>query len=159
MSPMAMQLIMIVGLFAIMYFLLIRPQKKREKQVADMRNSIKVGDDVVTIGGIYGKIVKVKEDRLTIQVGADKTKFDIAKWSISKVENAAPETKKKVVEEVEEEEKPKKVSPKKLKKLGAEEKAEAVPAAESVDPITESPAESPVETPADAAAEPVSLEK
>lgn len=131
MSPMAMQLIMIVGLFAIMYFLLIRPQKKREKSVATMRNNIKVGDDIVTIGGIYGKVVKVKEDRLTIQVGADKTKFDVAKWSISKVENAAPDSKKKTVDDVEEEEKPKKVSPKKLKKLSAAEETTESEAAET----------------------------
>lgn len=143
MSPMAMQLIMIVGLFAIMYFLLIRPQKKREKQVADMRNNVKVGDDVVTIGGIYGKVVKVKEDRFTVQVGADKTKFDIAKWSISKVENAGPESKKKTIDDVEEEEKPKKVSPKKLKKISAEE---AAPAEEMVPeaPVAEAAVEAPV---------------
>lgn len=152
MSPMAMQLIMIVGLFAIMYFLLIRPQKKREKQIADMRNNVKVGDDVVTIGGIYGKIVKVKDDRFTIQVGADKTKFDIAKWAISKVENAAPDSKKKPVDDVEEEEKPKKVSPKKLKKLSAEEPAAEEPATEAA--AEPAPAEEPAaETNADASAE------
>ena len=77
------QIVMLVALFAIMYFLLIRPQKKQEKQVREMRSALKVGDDIVTIGGICGKIVRVKDNRLTIQVGADKTKFDIDKWAVS----------------------------------------------------------------------------
>lgn len=149
-NPVGMQIVMIVALFAIMYFLLIRPQKKREKQIAEMRSNVKVGDDIVTIGGIYGKVVKVKEDKLTIQVGADKTKFDIAKWAISKVENAAPGSKKKTVDDIEaEEEKPKKVSPKKMKKLGGAEapEAEAVEAAAEViseEPAAEAQAEAPV---------------
>jgi len=82
-NALAMQFIPLVLLIVVMYFLLIRPQKKKEKQVADMRNSIKVGDDIVTIGGIYGKVVKVKDERLTIQVGADKTKFEITRWAVS----------------------------------------------------------------------------
>lgn len=152
MSPAMMQIVMIVGLFAIMYFLLIRPQKKQEKRIADMRKNIKVGDDIITIGGICGKVVKVKEDKLTIQVGADKTKFDITKWAVSSVEKAAPDSKKKTTGELEEEkqEKEKKVSPKKIKKLGAsEEKADE----EKPEEKTEEKAEAPVN---EAAAEPVS---
>lgn len=72
-------------LVLIMYFLLIRPQKKKERQVNAMRSSIKVGDDVITIGGIYGKVTRVKDEVLTIQVGADKTKLDVTRWAISKV--------------------------------------------------------------------------
>ena len=56
----------LILLIVIMYFLLIRPQKKKEKAVTAMRNSIKVGDEVVTIGGICGKIVKTKDETLTI---------------------------------------------------------------------------------------------
>ena len=55
MSEFTIQIIMLVLLFAVMYFILIRPQKKREKEVNAMRDSLKVGDDVLTIGGIYGK--------------------------------------------------------------------------------------------------------
>ena len=86
------QIVMLVALFAIMYFLLIRPQKKQEKQVREMRSALKVGDDIVTIGGICGKIVRVKDNRLTIQVGADKTKFDIEKWAVSRLDEGRKES-------------------------------------------------------------------
>jgi preprotein translocase subunit YajC len=74
-----------VLLIVIFYFMLIRPQKKREREVNSMRNSIKAGDEVITIGGICGKIMKTKDDVLTIQVGADKTKFEIMRWAIRDV--------------------------------------------------------------------------
>ena len=80
-----LSLVMLVVLIGVMYFLMIRPQKKKEREISSMRDKIKVGDDVVTIGGICGKIVKTKDDVLTIQVGADKIKFDIMRWGISKV--------------------------------------------------------------------------
>lgn len=89
-----------IGAFAVfivfMYFILIRPQKKRDKKIKDMRNSIRVGDEVVTIGGICGKIVKTKEDSLIIRVGADRVKFEIKRWAVSSVENrssAKPQAK------------------------------------------------------------------
>lgn len=80
-------LILPIGLVAIFYFMAIRPQKKREKQINEMRSNLKVGDDVVTIGGIFGKIVVVKEDILTIEVGSTKTRLDVTKWSIGSVVN------------------------------------------------------------------------
>ena len=110
------QIIMIVALFAIMYFLLIRPQKKKDDEVRKMRENLKVGDDILTIGGIYGKVVRIKDDRLTIQVGADRTRIDVAKWSINNIEKATESKGSKDTEE-------KKVTPKNMKKLG--EKAEA----------------------------------
>jgi len=73
--------VVIIGVF---YLLLIRPQKKKEKQIQEMRNSIKEGDEILTIGGIYGKVLNVKDETLTIEVGADKTKLKIAKWAIGK---------------------------------------------------------------------------
>jgi preprotein translocase subunit YajC len=123
----AAQFLPLVLLVVLMYFLLIRPQKKREKQTAMMRNSVRVGDEVVTIGGIRGKIVKTKDDTLVIEVGADKVKFEIMRWAISKVEGEAT-TSKKVVEEDDdfEEAAPKKVMPKRMKKS-------ASPAKESAD--------------------------
>ena len=81
----AMQLMPLILLIFIMYFLLIRPQKKREKETAQMRNSLQVGDEIITIGGLCGKIVKLKDESLIIQVGADKIKFEVMRWSISKV--------------------------------------------------------------------------
>ena len=74
--------IVVIGAF---YFFLIRPQKKKEKATQDMRNSVKEGTEIVTIGGIYGKVVNAKEDVLTIEVGADKVKLRIARWSVGKV--------------------------------------------------------------------------
>lgn len=112
----------LILLIVIMYFLLIRPQKKREKQVTAMRNAIKVGDEVITIGGICGKIVKTKDETLTIQVGADKTKFEIMRWAVSKVvtDEPANSSKKARREEPEEaqNEAPKKSLPKRMKKSG-----------------------------------------
>ncbi len=123
----AAQFLPLVLLVVLMYFLLIRPQKKREKQTAMMRNSVRVGDEVVTIGGIRGKIVKTKDDTLVIEVGADKVKFEIMRWAISKVDAEAPSSKKILEEDDEfEEVAPKKVMPKRMKKATA-------PAKESVD--------------------------
>ena len=121
------QIVMLVALFAIMYFLLIRPQKKQEKQIRDMRAALKVGDDIVTIGGICGKIVRVKDNRLTIQVGADKTKFDIEKWAVSRLDEGRKENTVKASKDEEE----KKVTPKSMKKLGKKE--EAAPAETAAD--------------------------
>ena len=89
MSEGNMRLIMQIGplvlLILLMYFMLIRPQKKKEKEVNAMRSALKVGDSIVTIGGICGKIVKVKDDTIVIQVGADKVKFEMMKWAVSQV--------------------------------------------------------------------------
>jgi preprotein translocase subunit YajC len=74
-----------VLLIAVFYFLLIRPQQKREKETQKMRSNVKEGDEILTIGGIYGKIVNIKDDVLTIEVGADKVKIKIAKWAVGKV--------------------------------------------------------------------------
>ena len=79
------QILPFIILIAIMYFMLIRPQKKKDKEIASMRASLKLGDTIVTIGGIIGKIVKIKEDTITIQVGAEKTKMEIMKWAVSTV--------------------------------------------------------------------------
>ncbi len=115
-----MTLMPLLLLIFIMYFLLIRPQKKREKEVNSMRSALKVGDDIITIGGICGKIVKTKDESLIIQVGADKTKMEVMRWSISKVVSSnanAPSKKSAPMEDKEEPvEEPKKTMPKKLTK-------------------------------------------
>lgn len=71
-----------VAFLAIFYFFIIRPQRKRDKDISEMRSKLAVGDNIVTIGGIIGKIIKIKEDEVTIEVGADKTRFEIKKWAI-----------------------------------------------------------------------------
>lgn len=76
-----------IAFLAIFYFLAIRPQKKREKQINEMRESLKAGDEVITIGGIHGRVLKVKDDIVTLELGADKIKVDFAKWAIGSVVN------------------------------------------------------------------------
>ncbi len=104
----------LVLLVLVMYFLMIRPQKKKEKQISDMRNSIQVGDEIITIGGICGKVIKTKDETLVIQVGADKVKFEITRWAVSTVtkEGSRPYDSKNTDEEDE----PKKAIPKRLRK-------------------------------------------
>ncbi|MEG2295667.1 MAG: preprotein translocase subunit YajC [Oscillospiraceae bacterium] len=83
-STMAMliQLVPLVLVFVIFYFMLIRPQKKRERQVADMRSKIEVGDEIVTVGGIIGLVVSLREDTVVIETGSDRSKVRIARWAI-----------------------------------------------------------------------------
>ena len=76
-------ILMMVGIFAAMYFLMIRPQQKQKRQVADMRSSLKVGDEITTIGGMVGKIVQIKEDFVVFETGEDRVRIKIAKWGIS----------------------------------------------------------------------------
>lgn len=78
-------LILPIGVLVVFYFLLIRPQQQRDKKIKEMRKNLKVGDEIVTIGGIYGKITKIKEDIITIEVGQDKTKLPVTKWAIGSV--------------------------------------------------------------------------
>lgn len=80
-------LIIPVGFLVIFYFFAIRPQKKKEAQVKEMRAALKVGDEVITIGGIYGKIVLAKEDIITVEVGNAKTKLEMTRWSVGSVVN------------------------------------------------------------------------
>lgn len=93
-------IIMLVAMIAVFYFFAIRPQKKREKEVMEMRNAMKPGDDIITIGGICGKIVSVKEDYVIIETTPGKMKMQFTKWAISSVvhskggSNVADEDKK-----------------------------------------------------------------
>lgn len=124
MNQSTMSILMLVLIIVVMYFLLIRPQKKKEKAINEMRNAIKAGDEIVTIGGICGKIVKTKDESLVIQVGADKVKFEIMRWAVSKVvsEASAPAPAPAAEEEAE----PKKPSrPKRMKAAVAPEEKEA----------------------------------
>ena len=79
-----MSLLPMVLVLVFFYFFIIRPQKKREKEVSNMRNELKAGDNIITIGGILGKIVKVKEDIVQIEV-ADGTVVEILKTAVGTV--------------------------------------------------------------------------
>ncbi len=72
-------------IIAVFYFILIRPQKKQQKQLSKMIDSMRVGDDVVTISGVLGKIVTIKEDEVTIETSADRTKLRLQKTAIKSV--------------------------------------------------------------------------
>ncbi len=76
----------IVALFAIFYFLFIRPQKKKDKQLKEMRDTLAVGDTVVTIGGIVANVAKIEEETIVIEFGPSRTKMPIQKWAIGSVQ-------------------------------------------------------------------------
>lgn len=90
----------IAAMIAVFYFLIIRPEKKRNKEMQDMLNNIQVADEVVTTGGIIGRVLSVKEDTVLIETGSDRTKIRVMKTSIAKnntvheVAEATPEVKK-----------------------------------------------------------------
>lgn len=73
---------LMVILFVAMYFLMIRPQKKKQKEEQNMRDSIQIGDEITTIGGIMGRVVTVKEDDIVIETGADRIKLRFKRWAI-----------------------------------------------------------------------------
>lgn len=82
-------IIMLVVMFGLMYFMTIRPQKKRQKEEQEMRNAVDVGDEITTIGGICGKVVTVKEDKLIIETGIDRTKMTITRWAVQQNNTAS----------------------------------------------------------------------
>ena len=85
-------ILMIVVMLAIFYFLLIRPQRKKDKKVKDMLAALKVSDRVCTIGGIYGTVVALKDDTVTIAVGAAKTQLVMARWADGHIYMTGPAT-------------------------------------------------------------------
>ena len=87
--------IMIIAMFALMYFLMIRPENKRKKEAQNMRDSLAVGDEITTIGGITGTICAVKENTIVIESGADRVRVELTKWAVSTKndQGAEPATK------------------------------------------------------------------
>ena len=85
MDPMLMQVVLIVGFVAVMYFFMIRPNKKRQQEMLKMRESLKQGDSIITIGGINGKVVKVTDDSVVIETSSEKTKMEFLKSAIHTV--------------------------------------------------------------------------
>ena len=82
-------MIMMAIVFAVFYFMMIRPENKRKKETEEMRASIRNGDMITTIGGIIGTVVDVKEEKIVIETGADRVRIEFAKWGISSNETAA----------------------------------------------------------------------
>ena len=93
-------LIMIGVMILVFYLILIRPESKRKKKAEAMRNSLKVGDNITTIGGITGTICAVKDKTLVMETGADRVRIEFAKWAVSSkgtqtTEEAIPEKSEK----------------------------------------------------------------
>ena len=72
----------LILMIVVFYFLLIRPQKKRDKEVQKMRENIEIADEIVTIGGIIGRIVSITDDTIVIETAGDRSKIRLARWSI-----------------------------------------------------------------------------
>ena len=75
-----------IAMIAVLYFLMIRPQRKKDKAAKDMLAALKVGDRICTIGGFYGTIVRIKDDVLTIECGEAKTQMMIARWAVKNID-------------------------------------------------------------------------
>lgn len=71
-----------IPIIALMYFMMIRPQKKREKAVQEMRSKLEVGDEIVTVGGIVGRVVSIKDDSIVLETGNDRSKIRIMRWAV-----------------------------------------------------------------------------
>ena len=100
-------IVMMVLLFGVMYFVMIRPQKKKQKEEQQMRDSIEVGDEITTIGGIVGKIVMVNPNTIVIETSDDRVRMELTKWAVSQVgvqtgEQPEAEKKEKKAEKKEE---------------------------------------------------------
>ena len=89
-----MTIIMVVLVGVFFYFFMIRPQKKQEKEINEMRNSLAVGDEITTIGGIIGKVISIRDETVVIETSHDRTKIRLLKSAISKVDVKAEDAQK-----------------------------------------------------------------
>jgi len=81
-------MISLVLIVVVFYFFIMRPQQKQTKEANKMRSSLEVGDDIITIGGIVGTIVSMKEDTMVIETGSDRSKIRITRWAVQ--QNTTP---------------------------------------------------------------------
>ena len=86
--------IVLIIFFGIMYFTMIRPQKKKDKEIKLMRDSLSMGDEVITIGGIHGKVVKVNDDMVTLEMPFGKQRIEFSKWAVGSVSKKGKEKEK-----------------------------------------------------------------
>ena len=75
----------------LMYFLMIRPQKKKDKQLQDMRSALEIGDNVTTIGGIVGRVVALKDDTVVLETGTERNRVRFKRWAVQEVEKLTME--------------------------------------------------------------------
>ncbi len=81
-----MTIVMLVLMLVVFYFFMYKPQKKQEKETANMRNSLAVGDEITTIGGIIGKIISIKDETILIETSGDRTKIRLLKSAVRNVD-------------------------------------------------------------------------
>ena len=81
-QSMILMIVWLAGIFGAMYFIMIRPQRKKQKEEKKMRDNLQVGDEIVTIGGIYGRVISLKEDTIVIESASDHSKLTIARWAL-----------------------------------------------------------------------------
>ncbi len=84
---------MVIAMVAILYFLMIRPENKRKKEAQNLRDSLAIGDEVTTIGGIVGTVCHVKENSIVIETGADRVRIELMKWAVGNKGAQVEETK------------------------------------------------------------------
>ena len=99
-------IIMLIVMVAIMYFLMIRPENKRKKKAQEMRDSLKKGDVITSIGGIIGKIVSVSKDTIVIETSDDRVRMELTKWAVSSVGVQSTEQPEEKKDEKKDEKKP-----------------------------------------------------
>lgn len=87
------QIILLVVMFAMVYFLMIRPESKRKKEAQTLRESLTMGDEITTIGGVTGTICKVKEHTIVIETGDDRVRIEFLKGAVDKKINQPAATK------------------------------------------------------------------
>lgn len=87
-------IIMIVAMVAIFYFMIIRPEKKKKKEEEQLRNSLKEGDKITTIGGVVGKIVDIDGENIVIETSKDRVRVEFKKWAVGTNDTAAEDAKK-----------------------------------------------------------------
>ena len=121
-------MLLLVAMFAVFYFLIIRPENKRKKQAENMRNSLKKGERITTIGGMVGKIVQVNDSTIVFETSEDRVRIEVTKWAVQSTESMEQATaqKSKKAEKIEEK---------------AEEKVEEAPAVEEKTEAVEASAE------------------
>lgn len=110
-------MLLMVAMLAIFYFLIIRPENKRKKQAEAMRNSLKKGERITTIGGMVGKIVQVNDSTIVFETSEDRVRIEVTKWAVQSTESMEQAVAQK--------------GKKKEEAPAAEEKAEEAPAVEA----------------------------
>lgn len=116
-------IIMMVAMLVLMYFIMIRPQKKKQQEEQKLRDSVQIGDEVTTIGGINGRVVTVKEDSIVLETGAERNKLKIMRWAIqtNNTANERAESEKAAFEAAKAAEKEEKKASKRRSKKNEEE--------------------------------------